>query len=128
MSTDPMALYGRPPVVVMDPELFKADYKDLVKSVREAFENQDIVTLWQIDLVIRDRLFMVLNGTEKATAFEGFTLEVLCAVQAGRSMDEYDVIVCRWTLVHELAEGLARMERALNRRRSDAGYTAPASR
>lgn len=119
-----MALYGKPLGVVADPILFKADYKELVACAREAFGNQDIITLWQLDLVVRDHLFQVLNGAENAYDFEGFTLELLCAVQSGRSRTEYEVIICRWTLLHELAEGLARLERALNRRRSDAGYTA----
>ncbi|MBL8210783.1 MAG: hypothetical protein JNK87_08735 [Bryobacterales bacterium] len=82
-------------------------WPELVQAAEEAFANQDIVTLLELDPVIRDRFLGILKRRESVAPFVSSLLEILATPDAAAILadaDEISKLVAQWELLARLAE------------------------
>ena len=82
-------------------------WPELVQAAEEAFANQDIVTLLELDPVIRDRFLGILKRRESVAPFVSSLLEILATPDASAILadaDEISKLVAQWEVLARLAE------------------------
>jgi DNA-binding transcriptional ArsR family regulator len=87
-------------------------WADVITSAEEALKNQDVLTLLEVDAVVRDRFLGAMKRREPVGEFVSALLRVLACREAAETLamaDELEKLVAQWEVLTRLAEAEERV-------------------